>query len=74
MAARERAYNPGVATAALGFLPHVVLGARALRRSGRMTPRATAAAAAGALGLSAGLPVLLRRRMRDAAATRPGSA
>jgi hypothetical protein len=66
MAAGERTYNPGVATAALGFLPHVVLGARALRRSGRMTKRSTALAAAGSLAISAGLPALMHRRMSRA--------
>ncbi len=63
MALRERTYNPGLASAAAGFLPHVALGARWLRRSGRMTAASTAAAAAGSLALSAGLPALMRRRM-----------
>jgi hypothetical protein len=76
MAIGNRSYNPGLATAALGFLPHVVLGARALKRSGRMTKRSTALAVIGAVGLSAGLPALLHRRMRDAAAaaTTPAAA
>jgi hypothetical protein len=66
MAVGERGYNPGVATAALGFLPHAALGARALKRSGRMTRRSTALAAVGAGLFSAGLPALLHRRMRSA--------
>jgi hypothetical protein len=64
MAIGERGYNPGLATAALGFLPHALLGARALRRSGRMTARSTALAVAGAALFSAGLPALMHRRMR----------
>ncbi len=60
----EKGYNPGLATAALGFLPHAVLGARALKRSGRMTKRSTALAVAGAALFSAGLPALMHRRMR----------
>jgi len=67
MAVRERAYNPGVATAVLGFAPHVVLGARALKRSGRLTRRSTALAVAGAAAFSAALPALLHRRMRGGA-------
>jgi hypothetical protein len=63
MAVGERGYNPGVATAALGFLPHAVLSARWLKRSGRMTKRSTALAVAGAGLFSAGLPALLHRRM-----------
>jgi hypothetical protein len=66
MAARERAYNPGLGTAVLLFAPHVVLGARRLKASGRMGARATAGAAAGAVALSAGLPALMKRRMRRA--------
>lgn len=66
MAIGERAYNPGLVTAALGFLPHAALGARWLRRSDRMTTRSTVVAVAGALVFSAGLPALLHRRMRDA--------
>lgn len=66
MAIGERAYNPGLVTAALGFLPHAALGARWLKRSSRMTKRSTVAAAVGAVAFSAGLPALLHRRMRDA--------
>jgi hypothetical protein len=66
MAIGERGYNPGLATAALGFLPHAALGARALKRSGRMTARSTALAVAGAALFSAGLPALMHRRMRGA--------
>jgi hypothetical protein len=64
MAIRERGYNPGVATAALLFAPHVVAGARHLARSGRMTRRSVALAAAGAVTFSAGLPAVLTVRMR----------
>jgi hypothetical protein len=64
MAIRERGYNPGLATAVLGFLPHVALSARRLRRSGRMTRRSTAPAVAGAALFSAGLPAVLKHRMR----------
>ena len=66
MAVRERRYNPGVATAALLFAPHVALGARHLARSGRMSRRSTTLAAAGALVLSAGLPAAMKARMRRA--------
>jgi len=64
MALRERGYNPGVATAVLLFAPHVAAGARWLGRSGRLTRRSAAFAAAGALGFSAGLPAALTLRMR----------
>lgn len=63
MAIGERGYNPGLATAALGFLPHAVLGTRALKRSGRMTAPSTALAVVGSTLFSAGLPALMHRRM-----------
>jgi hypothetical protein len=66
MAIGERGDNPGLATAALGFLPHAALGARALKRSGRMTARSTALAVVGATLFSVGLPALMHRRMRGA--------
>ena len=66
MAVRERRYNPGVATAALLFAPHVALCARRIARSGRMTRRGTALALGGAVAISAGLPALLTARMRRA--------
>lgn len=69
MAVRERGYNPGVATAALLFAPHALLGARWLKRSGRMTRGSAAVAAAGAAAFSAGLPALLHARMRRAGRT-----
>jgi hypothetical protein len=74
MAISERGYNPGFATAALGFLPHAVLSVRWLKRSGRMTKRSTALAAVGSVIFSAGLPALMHRRMRDAALTAPADA
>jgi hypothetical protein len=64
MAVRERRPNPGLATATLLFAPHVALGLRALRRAGRMTPATTALATAGAGAIGAGLPALMKRRMR----------
>jgi hypothetical protein len=73
MAIGERGYNPGSATATLGFLPHVALGARRLKRSGRMTKRSTALAVVGSVLFSVGLPALMHRRMRGVA-TRPDAA
>jgi hypothetical protein len=64
MAAHERTANPGLGTAVLLFAPHVVLGVRWLKASGRMDRRCTVLAAAGAVAVSAGLPVLMKRRMR----------
>jgi hypothetical protein len=66
MAARRRRYNPGVATAALLMAPHVVLGGREVARSGRLTARGRAVAAATAVAF-AGLPALMKLRMRRAA-------
>jgi hypothetical protein len=65
-AVRQRRYNPGLATAALLFAPHVAAGVRRLARSGRVTRGAAVFAAAGAAGLSAGLPAVLTARMRAA--------
>lgn len=70
MAIKERGYNPGLATAALLFAPHVALGARWLHRSGRMDRRSTVLAAAGAAAFSAGMPALLKRRLRRGHPTR----
>lgn len=64
MAIRERGYNPGLVTAALLLGPHAAAGARHLARSGRMTRRPAALAAAGSVAFSAGLPAALTLRMR----------
>lgn len=65
LAARERSYNPGVATAVTLMAPHAIASARWLKRSGRMTPASTAVAAAIGLAFAA-LPVSMKLRMRDA--------
>lgn len=66
MALRERRYNPGLASAVLLMAPHAALGARALRRSGRLSrPGALLAAAAG-IGFTLALPAALKLRLRHA--------
>jgi len=64
MALRERRYNPGLATATLLMAPHAVAGAVALRRSGRLSRRAAALAAAAGIVFSAGLPLAMKARQR----------
>lgn len=64
MALRERRYNPGLATASLLMAPHAVAGARALRRSGRLSRRGAVLAAAAGIVFSAGLPLAMKARMR----------
>ena len=64
MAARERRYNPGLVTALALMGPHAVVGAVRLRRSGRLSGRATALAAAAGIGFSAGLPLAMKARLR----------
>jgi hypothetical protein len=68
MALRQRRYNPGVATVALLMGPHVIAGVAWIRRSGRMTPRASATAASVGLGII-GLPLAMKLRMRRAVST-----
>jgi len=64
MALRERRYNPGLATASLLMAPHAAAGALALRRSGRLSRRAAALAAAAGVVFSAGLPLAMKLRLR----------
>lgn len=64
MALRERRYNPGLATATLLMAPHAAAGALALRRSGRLSRRGAALAAAAGIVFSAGLPLAMRARQR----------
>jgi hypothetical protein len=64
MAARERRYNPGLATAALLMAPHAVAGGLAVRRSGRLSSRAALLAGAAGIGLSAALPLAMKLRTR----------
>ncbi|TWP34842.1 HXXEE domain-containing protein [Leekyejoonella antrihumi] len=70
LALRKRSYNPGVATAALLMGPHAVAGVRWIRRSGRLTPRANAAAVVAGLSLTA-LPLPLKVLMRRSAGGTP---
>lgn len=63
MAIRRRRYNPGVVTAVALMAPHAVASARWLKRSGRMTPAGTAAAAVVGAAFAA-LPVAMKIRMR----------
>lgn len=65
MLARERRYNPGVATAAVLMGPHAIAGGRWLSRSGRLSrPAGLLATAAGVA--FAGLPLAMKLRMRRA--------
>jgi hypothetical protein len=64
MALRERRYNPGLATAVALMAPHAALGARRLRRSGRLGRRGALLAAAAGVAFSAGLPAAMKLRMR----------
>jgi Protein of unknown function with HXXEE motif len=64
MAARERGYNPGLATATLLMGTHAGAGALALRRSGRLRRRGAVLAAAAGVLVSAGLPLAMKLRMR----------
>lgn len=68
MAVRERRYNPGVVTGIALMGVHAAASARALRRSGRLGRREAAAAFALGLGIDAGLPITMKRRMRRARA------
>jgi hypothetical protein len=63
MALRERRYNPGLATAALMMGPHAVLGAAALRRSGRLSRRGAVLAGAAGIAFSVGMPLAMKLRM-----------
>ncbi len=68
LAVAQRRYNPGVVTAALLMGPHAIAGARWMRRSVDLSPRAKAATAA--FGLSVGvLPAAMKLRMRLSADT-----
>jgi hypothetical protein len=64
MAARRRAYNPGVATAVLLMAPHAIAGARQVRRSGRLSRRGSLLAAGMGIAF-AGLPLAMKLRMRS---------
>jgi hypothetical protein len=64
MALRERRYNPGLASGGLLMGTHAVAGGVWLARSGRMSRRASLAAAAGGIAFSVGLPLAMKLRMR----------
>lgn len=66
MAVRERRYNPGVITGVALMGVHTAASARALHRSGRLGRREAVAAFALGLVIDAGLPVTMKRRMRQA--------
>ncbi|HVO54703.1 MAG TPA: HXXEE domain-containing protein [Solirubrobacterales bacterium] len=63
MALRERRYNPGLATATGLMATHAALGARSLRRSGRLSRRGALLAAGAGAVFSVGLPVAMKLRM-----------
>jgi len=67
MAVRERRYNPGLVTAVALMGVHAAAARRALHRSGRLGRREEVVAAALGIGLSAGLPLAMKLRMRRAA-------
>ncbi len=64
MAARERRYNPGLVTAVALMATHAAAGTRALHRSGRLSRRESALAAAAGIAFSAGLPLVMKLRQR----------
>jgi uncharacterized protein with HXXEE motif len=64
MAARERRYNPGVATGALLMGAHAAAGARWLARRRPLSPRAKLGAAGFGIAFSAGLPAAMKLRLR----------
>ncbi|MFN8218419.1 MAG: HXXEE domain-containing protein [Solirubrobacterales bacterium] len=64
MALRERRYNPGLLTAGALMATHAALGAAALRRSGRLSPRGGLAAAAAGVAFSVALPAAMKLRLR----------
>jgi hypothetical protein len=64
MAARERRYNPGLASAVALMGVHAFTGVRALRRTGRLDRRGAVIAAAAGIAVSAGLPLAMKSRMR----------
>jgi hypothetical protein len=66
MAVRERRYNPGLVTGVSLMGVHAASGARALHRSRRLGRGQAVAAAIVGIGLSAALPVTMKRRMRRA--------
>ena len=66
MAVRERRYNPGLATADALMAVHAVAGALALRRSGRLSRSAGRLAALAGTAFSAGMPLVMRARMKAA--------
>lgn len=67
MALRERRYNPGLVTAVALMGVHATAGARALHRDGRLGRGKAIAAAGAGIGLSAGLPLAMKWRIRRAA-------
>ncbi|MBS1891640.1 MAG: HXXEE domain-containing protein [Actinobacteria bacterium] len=67
MAVRERRYNPGLVTAIALMGVHAAAARRSLHRSGRLGRGEEMAAAAIGIGLSAGLPLTMKLRMRRAA-------
>lgn len=66
MALRERRYNPGLVTAVGLMGVHAAAARRALHRSARLGRREEILAAAVGIGLSAGLPLAMKLRMRRA--------
>lgn len=69
-AVRNRRYDPGTVTALLTLTPVAVRGLHALRRDPTASDRAIRLGMAGGAAMSAGLPVLLRRRLRRRIAER----
>jgi len=67
MALRARRYNPGLVTAVGLMGVHAAASRRALHRSGRLGRREEVLAAALGIGLSAGLPLAMKLRMRRGA-------
>jgi hypothetical protein len=66
MALRERRYNPGLLTAVALMGVHAAAARHALHRSGRLGRGEEMVAGTLGIGLSAGLPVWMKLRMRRA--------
>ena len=69
-ALRHRRYDPGALTALATLTPVAVRGLHALRRDPAASRRAIRLGMAGGVAMSAGMPVLLRRRLRRRMAER----
>lgn len=63
-AARHRRYDPGLVTAVVALLPVTLAGVQRLRRDPEISVRSLAVGAAAGIGVTAALPLAMRRRGR----------